>query len=137
MFCFAPVFRVKLETVLRTIKGRDTNWLLPPASEGWGKVPFSVCLSVHTSRSGRGGGGGFPGPGRGVPHPRSRQGGYTIPGLDRGVLHKTDRGYPYPIPGPGRGYPIQLIGEYPIPDMDGGVKPPPPPPARTGLAPIR
>ena len=32
--------------------------LLPPASEGWGKVLFSVCLSVHT----RGG----------VPHLRSR-----------------------------------------------------------------
>ena len=27
-------------------------YLLPPASEGWGKVLFSVCLSVHTSRGG-------------------------------------------------------------------------------------
>ena len=31
-------------------------WFLPPASEGWGKVLFSVCLSVHTST-----GGGVPG----------------------------------------------------------------------------
>ena len=31
--------------------------LLPPASEGWGKVLFSVYLSVHTST---GGGGGSP-----------------------------------------------------------------------------
>ena len=29
--------------------------LLPPASEGWGKVLFSVCLSVHTSTGGEGG----------------------------------------------------------------------------------
>ena len=40
---------------------------LPPASEGWGKVLFSVCLSVNTSTGGRGvpqsgldGGGGVP-----------------------------------------------------------------------------
>ena len=78
---------------------------LPPASEGWGKVLFSVCLSVHISgggthpRSGRGG--EVPNPrsrwGEGVPHPRSRWGrGYPIPGQDRVP------------PGPGMGYPPDL-----------------------------
>ena len=42
---------------------------LPPASEGWGKVLFSVCLSVNTSMGG--GGAEVPQPGlddgRGVP----------------------------------------------------------------------
>ena len=43
---------------------------LPPASEGWGKVLFSVCLSVHIL------GGGTPvRSGGGVPHPRSGEGG--------------------------------------------------------------
>ena len=31
------------------LRGRGVRDLLPPASEGWGKVLFSVCLSVHTS----------------------------------------------------------------------------------------
>ena len=53
---------------------------LPPASEGWGKVIFSLCVSVHTST---GGGGGA---------------GYPIPGLDRGQEG-------YPITGLGGGYP--------------------------------
>ena len=57
--------------------------LLPPASQGWGKVIFSVYVSVHTSTGG------------GVPH--LPMGGYPIPGQDGG----------YPIPGPDRGqYPI-------------------------------
>ena len=51
---------------------------LPPASEGWGKVLFSVCLSVHIS------GGGYPSQVWGGPHPRSGQGGYPIPGLGWG-----------------------------------------------------
>ena len=34
------------------------TWFLPPASEGWGKVIFSLCVSVHTSM-----GGGVPQPG--------------------------------------------------------------------------
>ena len=49
--------------------------LLPPASEGWGKVIFSVCPRLQ-----------------GVPHPADEGGtpsqvwprGYPIPGLDRG-----------------------------------------------------
>ena len=52
---------------------------LPPASEGWGKVIFSVCVSVHIDGERGGGrvphplmeGTPFPGPGRGVPLPRS------------------------------------------------------------------
>ena len=55
---------------------------LPPASEGWGKVLFSVCLSVHTSW------GGYPisglGRGGGVSHPRSGQGGVPHPRSGRG-----------------------------------------------------
>ena len=45
---------------------------LPPASEGWGKVLFSVCLSVHMW------GRGYPSQvwrGGEVPHPRSGRGG--------------------------------------------------------------
>ena len=57
--------------------------LLPSASEGWVKVMFSVCLSVHTSR------GGYPGQvwmvGGGVPWPGLDGGGVTQPGLDGGV----------------------------------------------------
>ena len=37
------------------------TFLLLPASKGWGKVLFSVCLSVHTSMGGR----GYPVPGLG------------------------------------------------------------------------
>ena len=43
--------------------------LLPPASEGWGKVLFSVCLSVHIS------GGGVPQSGLGRRVPQSGLGG--------------------------------------------------------------
>ena len=50
--------------------------LLPPASEGWGKVIISVCLSVHTW-------GGTPVPGS-FPGLWSQilSGGYTQPGLE-------------------------------------------------------
>ena len=103
---------------------------LPPASEGWGKVLFSVCLSTS---------------GGGVPHPRSGRGGYPIPGLGGGgVLHprsgqgtppdlgwgtppgpgmRTRDGVPprpgmgYP-PGPGMGYPPRPgMGYLPGPGM--------------------
>ena len=50
------------------------NLFLPPASEGWGKVLFSVCQ--FTPRWGGGGCYPIPGPGGwvggGVPHPRFR-----------------------------------------------------------------
>ena len=83
---------------------------LLPASEGWGKVLFSVCLSVHIS-------GGTQVRSRGVPHPRSGQGGYPIPGLAGGipgvspwpgldgVPPRPGMGY---LPGPGMGYPPDL-----------------------------
>ena len=72
--------------------------LLPPASEGWGKVLFSVCQSTL--------------PQGGVPHLRSRWGGYSIPGLDRGEPHPMSgwggtpskvcmRGVPHPSSGLG------------------------------------
>ena len=99
--------------------------LLPPASEGWGEVIFSVCVSPHlgggTPSSWRGwgyplprswhGGGLFswwgypiPGPGgRGLPHPRSRW----------GVPHSQVQAGGYPIPGP--------VGGTPFPGTGGGV----------------
>ena len=70
---------------------------LPPASEGWRKVMFSLCPpfggGVPCLRSGWGGGtlsqvwmGGYPisGLGGGCPIP-GLDGGYPIPGLDRGT----------------------------------------------------
>ena len=69
---------------------------LPSASEGWGKVLFSVCLSVHTST-----------------------GGVPQPGLDRG-------GYPGQVwmVGGGR-YPSQvwMVGGVPQSGLDGGGYP--------------
>ena len=120
------------------------NSLLPPASEGWRKVIFSVCLSVHIS-TGRGGGYPvLPNEGEGeYPHPRSVQGGIPSKAWTRGVPHPRSRLESTPsrvqtgeylIPGPdsevphprsrqGRGYPwvppIQVrMGGYP------GVTPP-------------
>ena len=69
--------------------------LLPPASEGGGKVIFSLCVSVHILMEGgtpSGQPGGVPqsGPDWGVPHPRS--------------------GWGYPILGPdGRGIPLSQV----------------------------
>ena len=56
------ILSVKGGSEISHIEGWDigeggVNLLLPPTSEGWGKVLFSVCLSVHTS-DGVGGGGG-------------------------------------------------------------------------------
>ena len=82
----------------------DLAFLLP-ASEGWGKVIFSLCVSVHTST----GGGGVPhfrsGWGKVIfslvcqSTPRLGGGGYPISGLDWGG------GVPHPMSGRGGGYP--------------------------------
>ena len=77
---------------------------LPPASEWWGKVIFSVCVSVHTSTGGvlhpLMGGTPFPGPGGGYPFPGAGRG-YPFPGLNGGV------------PPPGKGVPPAWEGGYP------------------------
>ena len=84
---------------------------LPPASEGWGKVLFSVCLSVHIS-------GGVPvsDPGRGLPvsglrghGPSSRSGGVQGPGPG-GHPRSRSGG----VPGPG-------LGGVPISGLGGGT----------------
>ena len=77
-----------------TYKLKRFRQSLPPASEGWGKVIFSVCVLVHILTGGRdtpsqvrtgvlyqvqpdeGGGGTL--------YPRS-QWGYPIPGLEGGT----------------------------------------------------
>ena len=98
--------------------------LLPPASEGWGKVIFSLCMSVHTLTGGEGG----------VPCPADGVGGIPIPGQDRGYpisgpgwggyLHlrprmegtpSQDRGVPHPRSGPGG------TSGYPQSGLDGGT----------------
>ena len=111
-----------------------SNWVhLPPASEGWGKVIFSLGVSVHTST---GGGtpsqvwvGGTPSqvwPGEvtpsqvwlgGVPHPRSDQGGtpsqvwlgVPYPRSGGGVPHTRSGGYPISGPGGTRGTPLPRL----------------------------
>ena len=64
---------------------------LPPASEGWVKVIFSVCSHLV----------------EGVPHPRSVGRGYPIPGLGGGVPHPRSGGW-YPVPGLDGGLPGYL-----------------------------
>ena len=99
----------------------NINWcgFLPPASEGWGKVIFSVCPHL------RGGGVPHPRSGWGVPCPRSVAGGYPSQ-VWVGV----------PIPGLGGGVPCLRSGlgvQYPIPGLDGeGVPGVPPSGARSG-----
>ena len=118
---------------------------LPPASEGWGKVLFSVCLSVHISGGGtpvrsRGGtpsqvwsgGRGDPIPGLvgGYPgvHPMTRSGWGTPPGTGMGYPPRTWDGVPplpgigYP-PGPGMGYPPRPGTGYPLLDLGQGTPP--------------
>ena len=108
-----------------------TGTLLPPASEGWGKVLFSVCLSVHIL------GWGYPSqiyvggtPSQvwvgGVPCPWSGQGGYPIPGLALGYTIPCLAGR-YPISG--QGYPtdqvwmgVPMVPPIPRPEM--GYPPP-------------
>ena len=89
------------------------SFLLPPASEEWGKVLFSVCLSVHISTPG---GVGYPK----VPHPADR-GGYPIPGLD-------GSGYP------GVRAPARTGWSTPYLDLGWGT---PPRPELDGVPPIR
>ena len=124
------------------------NLLLPPASEGWGKVIFSVCPHL------RGRGGGVPCSAEGgVPHSQvSTGGGYSIsvPHSQVCMGGTPSRvwigGYPpsrsgprsrwgYPHPRSGQGYPIlrSAQGEvtpfqYPIPRSAWGVPHP-----RSGL----
>ena len=80
--------------------------LLPPASEGWGKVLFSICQftprwgsipyqvqagGYHISGPGDGYPIPDPGPGWGVPHPADGGGNPDTPHQDR-------IGYPSPLP---------------------------------------
>ena len=103
---------------------------LPNASEGWGKVLFSICQftpqrGVSTPSGQRGVEGTLCSP-WGYPHP-SRLGG--IPSFLTGYPHLLDQGgtpfqsqqgYPHPVPTVGypiwqtRGYPIWLTRGYPI-----------------------
>ena len=122
------------------------TFLLPPASEGWGKVIFSVCPHL----GGRGGypipglgggtlsqvcvwGGGVlhPRSGWGVPCPRSGWGGTLSQVWVGGTLSKVWMGG-YPIPGLCGGLPHPRSGwggtlsevwmrEYPIPGLCGGT----------------
>ena len=117
-FCFSPklIFCKTSNLEPRHTKSsqkRKLSSLLAPASEGWGKVLFSICQ--FTPRRGWGvphlaDWGGYPTPDMdgGVPHPRSRggphpayRGSTPISGLDRGVTHPTDGGYPHPRSGQG------------------------------------
>ena len=99
-------------------------YFLPPASEGWREVIFSVCSHLR--------GGGYPisGLGRGVPHPRSRFWGYPIPGPGSGGTPSQVWGVPHPRSG---GTPSQVRGGSPsqvwgVPHpMSGGVLLVPPP----------
>ena len=121
---------------------------LPPASEGWGKVIFSVCSHLRGwGGSGRwyprprSGGGGVPQPGLdgegGVPWPGLDGGGCTParsgwwgvpqPGLDGGggdpgQIWMVGRGVPQPGLDGGGGTPSQVWmgGGVPCPGLDGG-----------------
>ena len=100
--------------------------LLPPASEGWGKVIFSVCSHL------RGGGVTCPGldGGRGYPIQVWMVGGYPISGLGWGVPHLRSGVGGYPISGQRvphlrfgmGGTPSQVWGGgYPISGLGWGV----------------
>ena len=86
--------------------------LLPSASEGWGKVMFSLCLSVHT------------------------WGGTLVPGsfpghwsqVLSGGTPSLARGYPSPDGQVRMGYPLPGLGYHP---PWSGLGYPPPPPDRT------
>ena len=70
--CYAVYGQYKFNHNLSSNHDTVPAVYLPPASEGWGKVLFSVCLSVHIS-----GGGG-------TPSQVGVEGGYPGPGLSRG-----------------------------------------------------
>ena len=146
-----PFFRKNSNVFLNHI-------FLPPATEGWGKVIFSVCLSVHT-----GTGGGTPVPGsfpglwsqvlsRGYHSPRFFPRSLILSQVS-GPRSFLGEGYPRPFwgyprtgprqgwgtpsqdwgtpPWPGLGYPLPQPGlEYPLPSQDWG---PPPPPGQVTL----
>ena len=104
--------------------------ILPPASEGWGKVIFSVFVSVHTSM----GRGGTPSTdGGGYPLPRSRWGGgLPQPVLDRGgTPSQVQVGVPPPWEGGTPAWtwegvpPLSVDGVPPNPGLDGFLPPPP------------
>ena len=51
------IYRISNISKPKCVSGDSgSGFLLPPTSEGWGKVIFSVCVSIHTST----GGGGVP-----------------------------------------------------------------------------
>ena len=81
--------------------------LLPPASEGWGKVLLSVCQS-HLDRGDTPSGWW----GEEVPHPRSGGGGTPSCWWGGGWVVSHPRSE--------RGYPILLMGKYPIQNQDRG-----------------
>ena len=113
---------------------------LPPASEGWGKVIFSLCVSVHTST-----GGGTPHPLTGVPPSGPDWG--VPPFFPTGVTPILSDGVPLiQVPDQGGG---TLTWEGGTPSRPGkGVPPwsrpgegipPPPPPIQTweGVPPVQ
>ena len=73
-----------------TLKTIVSNILLPPASEGWRKVIFSVCPHF-------GGGGGVPGLGRGVQS--QIEGGYPVSDLGGDTLSQVQGWYPVSVKG--------------------------------------
>ena len=89
---------------------------LPPASEGWGKVIFSLWVSVHTSKGG-------------LPHQVLTGGGEPHQVLTREYPNLPDRGYPHSFRQ--WGTPFLPDGEpwgTPQSGLDGGT----PPPIKTG-----
>ena len=118
--------RVKIsEVIMQNGAVNHDQLLLPPASEGCGKVIFSVCPHLR-------GGGDTPSQvsGRGVPHLRSEVGG--TPSQVRGVPHvwgggTPSQGVPHAceVPHVWAGTPCLGGGGYP---MSGGGYPISPPP---------
>ena len=131
--CFSLLFCAYERNVCLLLK--TMIWLSPPASEGWGKVLFSVCqsiLMVGYPISGLGRGVPITGLAGGIPHPRSGQGctpsqvwlggypiaglaeGYPIPSLARRVPHEMEY-----LPRPRMGYPTRSRMGTPL-DLDLG-----------------
>ena len=96
IFFFGNILCLMLNKLKQSTMFVLSNKYLPPASEGWGKVLFSVCLSVHTSTGGRGTRSSL---GRGGPGLRSG-GGYPVSGPGG-----------YPVSGLGGGYPVSVKGK--------------------------
>ena len=94
------------------LQGGGVNLLLPPTSEGWGKVIFSACSHLQGGTLSQVWMQGYPipGPDRGITyHPRSGSAGwYPIPGLEKGgtssqvwigdtTIQDEDGRYPPPV----------------------------------------